>query len=146
LVVGELVVGELVVGELVVGELVVGELFVGEFVVGESVAGESPPVVTLGADEHAAPSKARATTPAARPARRYVLRGSGECDGFMVVEVKIVIRVGTHGNPVRFAKFEIVHPPPAPCPSARDTVEFPAASTGCHLDRPPRAIPDEEAR
>jgi hypothetical protein len=42
------------------------------------VVGEVPPVDTLGDEEHAAPSKARAKTHAATPARRRGIRRSGE--------------------------------------------------------------------
>jgi hypothetical protein len=89
--------------------LVVGEL-VGELVVGASVVGESPPVVTLGEEEHAAPSKARARTHAASPARRCVIRRSGECDGFTMVEVRFVMTTSC-GSPVRFTKIEVAAAP-----------------------------------
>ena len=68
------------------------------------VVGESPPPVdTLGFDdEHAAPSKARATTHAASPARRRVIGRSGERDGANGVEVSFVMPISTAGSPVRF--------------------------------------------
>jgi len=69
------------------------------------VDGESPPVVTLGFDEeHPAPSKARATMPAASRARRRGSRRWDEWDGCGVVNVTLVMTITTSGSRVRFTR------------------------------------------
>jgi len=72
------------------------------------VVAELPPVDTFGdVEEHAAPTKARATTHAASPARRRGIRRRGERDGFTLVEVKFVMTISTGRSPVRFTKIRI---------------------------------------
>jgi hypothetical protein len=65
------------------------------------VVGELPPVDTLGDVEHAAPSKARATTHAASPARRRGIRreGEGEGEGFVVFRMKFIMTLSTEPRP-----------------------------------------------